>query len=95
MSYIIRIELNSMIMADFNLLHQAMQSKGFGHTIRGSDNKEYYLPKATYHANSSSQNRNAILEIAKQAVAQTGKTAEILVVEYVGCVWSGLKEVKG
>lgn len=94
MSYVIRIELSSNIMADFDVLHLAMKNKGFSRTIRASDNKDYYLPRATYYT-TSSQSRSSILEIAKQAVAQTGKSGEILVVESAGCSWSGLHEVKG
>lgn len=93
MSFIVRIELNSNMIADFDVLHRAMQSRGFGHTIRGDDNKDYYLPKATYHAVSSST-AGEIRNIASEAVAQTGKTAEIIVAQYSTCAWVGLKEVK-
>lgn len=93
MSFIIRIELASNIMADFNILHQSMTTRGFVQTIKGSDGAEYYLPRATYFISSTSD-RSQILERSKQAVLQTGKIAEILVVEYVGCTWSGLKKVQ-
>ncbi len=49
MSFIIRIELNSNILADFNVLHQAMHAKGFSQTITSDDGVEYRLPKATYY----------------------------------------------
>jgi environmental stress-induced protein Ves len=93
MSFIIRIELASNVMADFNVLHQAMASKGFSQTIKSDGNTEYHLPRATYSVKTSSA-RSQVLASAKQAVAQTGKTAEILVVEYSGCSWDGLKPVK-
>jgi len=93
MSYIARIELNSNILTDFALLHQAMSNNGFSQTIRASDGKDYYLPKATYLTTSTST-RSQVLESAKQAVSQTKRTAEILVVEYSGCSFSGLKSVK-
>jgi len=92
MSYIIRIELASNLMADFNVLHQAMEACGFERTITGSDGKDYYLPRATYFISSSSD-KSQILASSKQAVSQTGKTGEILVIKYASCTWSGLKEV--
>lgn len=92
MAYIIRIELASNLMTDFNVLHQAMEARGFQRTITGSDGKDYYLPRATYFISSSSD-KSQVLASSKQVVAQTGKTGEILVVEYKSCTWSGLKAV--
>lgn len=71
-----------------------MSGKGFSQTITADSGKEYYLPRATYLAKTSTHNRSQILEMSKQAVAQTNRTAEILVVEYTGCSWSDLKPVK-
>ena len=93
MSFIVRIELASNVMSDFNTLHQAMANKGFSQTIVSDNNAEYHLPRATYLAKTFSS-RSQVLASAKQAVAQTGKTAEILVVEYSGCSRDGLKPVK-
>ena len=92
MTYIVRIELASNIMADFNKLHQEMNVRGFSRTITSAGNKDYYLPKATYSIATNSD-KSRVLSISKEAVSQTGKTAEILVIEYNSCTWSGLKEV--
>lgn len=94
MSFIVRIELNSSIGSDFSILHQAMNSNGFSQTMVFDSGKEYYLPKATYKIKKSSYTVSEILALSKQAVAQTGKTAEILVVEYTSCAVSGLTPVK-
>ena len=80
-------------MSDFDILHRAMAARGFVQTISGSDGNDYYLPRATYHTSSASD-RSQILESCKQAVSQTGKTAEILVANYTGCSWSGLRLVR-
>jgi len=80
-------------MADFNVLHQAMAKKGFSQIIKSSENTEYHLPRATYTIKTTSA-RSQVLASAKQAVAQTGRSAEILVVEYTACSWDGLKPVK-
>jgi hypothetical protein len=93
MSYIVRIELDSNIMADFNVLHEEMRAHGFSRTIRSTDSKEYYLPRATYLINTN-LSRSQVLENTKIAVSKTFKNAEIIVIEYVGCSWSGLKPVK-
>lgn len=81
-------------MADFNVLHQAMESRGFTRTITSDQGNEYYLPRATYVGKSTSHTKEQILDLAKQAVLQTSKTAEILVVEYSGCTWSNLTPVR-
>lgn len=94
MSFVIRIELNDSTLSDFTILHQAMSSMGFSQKISSDDGKEYHLPRATYLGKTSSHTKSQILELAKKAVAQTGKTSEIFVAEYSGATWVGLKPVK-
>ena len=93
MKYAVRVELNSGSMNDFNLLHQAMDNKGFSKIITSDDGRDYYLPKATYLINTTS-NRSRVLEAVKSAVSITRKTAEIIVFEYSSSSWSGLTPVR-
>jgi hypothetical protein len=80
-------------MSDFDILHTALANKGFKHTIISDDNVEYYLPKATYLITSLLKTRSQVLDMTKEAVSLTKKTAEIIVVEYKGISWNGLKKV--
>lgn len=80
-------------MSDFSVLHSEMSSKGFTNTITGSDGNEYYLPKATYYFSSSSE-KSTVLKKCQEAVAKTGKRAEIIVADCNSCTWSGLNIVK-
>ncbi len=93
-SYTVRIELNSKVDSDFEILHGAMKINGFKKTIVSSGGIEYYLPKAEYIISTLKDN-SAVLDLAKNAVAQTNRAAEILVTESNGRVWSGLKPIKG
>ena len=92
-SYIVRVELNSSSAGDFDLLHEAMDRKGFSKTITSNYGKEYYLPRATYLIKTTSS-IGQVLEAVKNAVSVTGKTAEIIVAEYNSCTWVGLVPVK-
>ncbi len=94
MSFIVRIELHSSNLNDFNMLHQVMSNKGFLQTITGTDGTDYYLPRATYLAKTSKHTRSEILKLAKECINSIGKTAEVLVVEYTGCNWDGLKPIR-
>jgi len=92
-SYTVRIELDSKNYSDFELLHRAMATNGFKKTIVSEGGAEYHLPRAEYII-STLKNKSAVLDLAKNAVLQTGKTAEILVTESNGRVWFGLNLVK-
>ncbi|MDD3150758.1 MAG: hypothetical protein PHV68_07970 [Candidatus Gastranaerophilales bacterium] len=91
-SYTVRIELDSNVYSDFEVLHNAMKVNGFKKTIISSDGIEYYLPRAEYDI-STLKDRSIVLDLAKDAVIKTGKKAEILVTESNGRTWSGLKLV--
>ena len=92
-SYTVRIELDSNNYPDFEILHKAMSSLGFSKTIVSDEGKEYYLPKAEYNI-LTQYNKSDVLGLAKKAVTNTGKSAEILVTEAKARTWSGLKSVK-
>jgi hypothetical protein len=92
-TYTVRIELDSNNYPDFEILHKAMSSSGFSKTIISDEGKEYHLPRAEYNL-STTYNRAEVLNLAENAVARTGKGAEILVTESKARTWSGLKLVK-
>lgn len=92
-AYTIRIELDSNIYADFEILHNAMEMKGFKKTITSNDGVEYHLPRAEYNISTSSD-KSIVLKAAEDAVIKTNKKAEILVTESKSRTWSGLSKVK-
>jgi hypothetical protein len=92
-SFTVRIELDSNIYSDFEILHKAMELNGFKKTIKSDDGIEYHLPRAEYNI-STSINRSAVLKLAENAAAKTFKKAEILVTESIGRTWSGLNKVR-
>jgi len=91
-SFTVRVELDSNIYSDFEILHRAMELNGFKKTISGTDG-EYHLPRAEYSI-STSVSRAAVLKLAEDAVAKTHKKGEILVTESAGRTWSGLSKVR-
>lgn len=92
-SFTVRIELDSNIYSDFEILHRAMELSGFKKTIKSDEGIEYHLPRAEYNI-STSLSRSAVLKLAENAAAKTDKKAEILVTESSGRSWSGLNKVK-
>lgn len=92
-NYTVRIELDSNIYSDFEILHKAMELSGFSKTITNSNGTEYHLPRAEYNISTSS-NKLDVLKVAEIAASKTNKNAEILVTESNGRVWSGLNKVK-
>jgi len=93
-SYTVRIELHSnQYNPDFIILHEAMEKEGFSKMITSDNGRTYHLPRGEYNI-STLQNRSQVLEAAKRAVSLTGESAEILVTESSGRIWSGLFEVK-
>ena len=92
--FTVRVELHSSnYVSDFEKLHNAMGKEGFTRLIKDGTGKYYHLPRAEYSIYSE-DSRPMILEKAKNAVASTSKTAEILVTESSGRTWDGLTEAK-
>lgn len=93
-TYTVRVELHSdQYSPDFETLHNAMQNEGFSKLITSDSGKTYYLPRGEYNI-STNKDRSQILDATKRAVDTTGKSAEILVTESAGRIWSGLTEKK-
>jgi hypothetical protein len=88
-SFITRVELHAASERDYENLHVAMRKQGFSRTITSDAGKIYNLPPAEYHL-SDNIARSEVLKRAKSAAASTGRSAEVVVVEYTGCSWDGL-----
>jgi hypothetical protein len=88
-SYITRVELHNASERDYINLHEAMRQQGFSRTITSDQGVVYNLPPAEYYFYGTIS-RLDVLERAKRAATLTRREAEIVVVEYVGCSWSGL-----
>ena len=88
----VRVELHAASYADYEKLHASMERRGFSRTIKADAGKTYHLPTAEYDGGGD-VTLQQVLELAKAAAAETGKTFEVFVTESAGRVWFGLKEV--
>jgi hypothetical protein len=90
--FTVRVELHSASYSDYETLHAAMECRGFSRFITSDDGKTYHLPTAEYDR-SGVLTRQQVLESAKVAAAETGKSFEVLVTESDGRTWYGLQAV--
>jgi hypothetical protein len=88
----VRVELHAASYADYEKLHASMERRGFSRLIKSDEGKTYHLPTAEYDAGGDVTCQQ-VLEYAKAAAAETGKSFEIFVTESAGRVWFGLKVV--
>lgn len=86
-----RVELHGAAESDYEVLHEAMENRGFSRTILNDDGVEYHLPTAEYNLIGEYKN-DAVRNLAKIAAEETGKSAAVLVTEG-SRRWSGLKKV--
>lgn len=91
-SFIARVELHDARSLDYETLHREMAGEGFSRTITG-DKGVYELPTAEYDINGQ-YSRADILDKADRAATKTLKRHGILVTEFAGCAWRGLKQVR-
>lgn len=72
-----------------------MEERGFAKTITSNDNVTYRLPDAEYNL-IGTYTKEQVLDLVKEAVRTlTGKTAEILVTESKGRIWTNLEKIDG
>lgn len=88
----VRVELHAASYADYEKLHASMERRGFSRLIKSDGGKTYHLPTAEYDGGGDLTCQQ-VLEFAKAAAAETGKSFEVFVTESAGRVWFGLKEV--
>ncbi|WP_454691144.1 hypothetical protein [Achromobacter aloeverae] len=89
--FITRVELIDSDDADYNDLHEEMESRGFSRTITSDDDIEYQLPDAEYYFSGVAELPD-VRQKAKDAVAAIGKKGRILVTQSRRMGWSGLKK---
>jgi len=89
--FTVRVELHKATWSDYDILHAAMESKGFSRDITSSDGATYRLPWAEYTGFGSFTSAQ-IRDIAREAANTTGKQNAVLVTESNGCAWVGLNK---
>jgi hypothetical protein len=87
-----RVELHKAYEDDYEVLHAAMEQRGFSRQITSDDGVTYHLPTAEYNY-SGSETRSRVLELAKEAASETNKKYAVLVTESKGRSWSGLEHI--
>ena len=89
MMYLIRVELHGANRDDYDVLHGAMNRRGFQRTIRSASGADYALPTAEYIADTP-QSGEEVRSVADAAASQTGRNRAVLVVRYEQSWWTGL-----
>ena len=92
-NYIARVELHSATWNDYEVLHVAMQRRGYFRVIQGDDGIWYQLPTGTYvvkNTNSSLQNAR---DAAISAATETGKQSAVVVADWASASWVGMPVV--
>jgi 3-hydroxyisobutyrate dehydrogenase-like beta-hydroxyacid dehydrogenase len=93
-NYIARVELHhATSIQDYDKLHSSMYKKGFLRLIVGDDQKTYQLPTGTYVLRASTISLEDARNNAAAAAAETGKSSEIIVSDWVQAGWVGLPTV--
>lgn len=87
-----RVELHKAYEDDYEILHTAMEERGFSRQVTSDDGVTYHLPTAEYNY-TGSETRSQVLELAKAAASDTNKKFAVLVTESKGRSWSGLQHV--
>jgi hypothetical protein len=90
--FTIRVELHAASYSDYETLHAAMERRGFSRHITSDDGKTYQLPTAEYDKRGEFTLQQ-VLDSAKAAATETGKTYAILVTLAESRTWVGLQDV--
>lgn len=86
-----RVELHRGHEDDYEVLHAAMEERGFSRQITSDDGVTYHLPTAEYYY-SGNKTRSQVLDLAKAAASETNKKHAVLVTESNGRSWSGFEK---
>jgi hypothetical protein len=89
-----RVELHSASYSDYETLHAAMARRGFSRLITSDDGITYQLPTAEYDR-SGNLTTQQVLDAAKSAAAETGKSFGVLVSDAPRRMWYNLAQVRG
>ncbi len=88
--FTVRVELHKATWDDYDVLHAAMEQKGFSRRIQGDNGQNYRLPWAEYSC-FGNLSCEQIRDVAQQAANLTGKGNSIFVTEAIKWAWSGLQ----
>lgn len=84
-----RVELHKAYEDDYEVLHSAMEERGFSRYVTSDDGVTYHLPTAEYNY-SGNKTRSQVLDLAKAAASETNKKYAVLVTESNGRTWYAL-----
>lgn len=89
-NFTVRIELHDASWEDYNVLHAAMEQRGFSRFILADSGRTYRLPWAEY-SGTGSLTSTKVRDIAQEAANQTGRRNSVFVTEARSRAWSGLQ----
>jgi hypothetical protein len=87
-SYLARVELHNATYDDYEVLHAAMQRRGFSRTIASDEPRTYRLPTGTYVAENTSATLEHAYTAAEAAAREVRKTYWIIVVDWTSARFS-------
>jgi hypothetical protein len=76
---------------DYELLHTAMEQRGFLRQIQGDDGIPYELPNATYVMQNTDITLTAAQDLAIAAAVETEFEYSLIVVEFDNTLWTNLE----
>lgn len=89
-NYLARVELHSATYDDYEVLHAAMQRKGFSRTIASDGRVLYSLPTGTYVIGDTGLTPKAALDATIRAANATGKKHSTIITDWANAMWDGL-----
>jgi hypothetical protein len=91
-NYLTRVELHDAEEEeDHELLHTAMEQRGFLRQIQGDDGVPYELPNATYVMQNTDITLTAAQDLAIAAAVETEFEYSLIVVEFDNTLWTNLE----
>jgi hypothetical protein len=87
--FTVRVELHQATLAEYELLHRAMEKQGFSRFITADDGQTYHMPWAEYNG-SGNLDSTQVRDIARAAANTTGKNNTVFVTEAQARAWVGL-----
>jgi hypothetical protein len=91
-NYLVRVELHGAEgEEDDELLHTAMEKRGFLPQIQGDDGTSYELPNATYVMQNTDVTLTAAQDLVIAAAAETEFEYSLIVVEFDNTLWTNLE----
>jgi len=88
-NFTVRVELHQANYDDYEILHAAMEQKGFSRKITADNGQTYRMPWAEYNG-SGNLTSAQVRDIAREAANTTGKANAVFVTEAQTRAWIGL-----